>query len=382
MKALLHPARALFAASLLAVFTSPSFADAKTETLQNAHDELAVLKNKYTDTHPRVVEQKQRIAQLQRRLDEQISVARYSAPIIRAQLAVQLNNQAGPERLFSNTLVTQSTQEASMTVGDLTVRLTAISDDQGNITTTLKLIHQASRQVDPLVFNFPSLKTRSGEFATISSGPYTVQVHAILVDPKGISVDFPGGSLAQLLGAISNQSGSVPFNMIASNDALALAVPAFSVRNAGPRDLALALDQLLVGYVVDFPTDKAERDGQPIFTIRASESVRQESSEPKQLPSKATSYPVTQLLQAQIPIDKVIDSINAAWTLDPVNKPDDLKVKYHEATGILLISARDDRALKLVDRMIGSLREQAEYLKYKAAQSSSSTNPAPVAPKP
>jgi hypothetical protein len=316
------------------------------------------------DANPRVIEQKQRIDQLQRRLtDEQSGQA--LSPIIRTKVKVRFLSAKEDKTIFDSTLITQSLQESRLRVGEISVSLTSSVDQQSNITTALDVSTGSSGPI-----KLPSAKSRPGQLITINEGPVIVDIVADILEPKGISVDFPGGTLAQLLTAISN-SGSQPFNLIASKEALALPLPQFSLRNVGPRDLALALDQLLVGYIVDFPTEKTERDGLPVFTLRATEPVHQQNAETKQRPSRATSYPITQLLQAQMPIDKVIDSINAAWTLDPANKPDDLKVKYHEGTGILLVSSRDERALALVDRMIMSLREQAEYLKYKAAQTQS-----------
>jgi hypothetical protein len=360
-------------ASLFAFPASPAFAaDAKTDSLNAANDELATLKNKYADNHPRVIEQHQRIAQLQSRIDNEKPAATPRNAIIRTEVRILMpKTGGGVELIAAPTLITQSGQEASLSIGAFGIVLNSSVDEQNNITSSMELSMNTADGKPGEKAKLPLIKTRPGERSTIPvPGGILVEILATLVEPKGISVDFPGGTLAQLLTAISN-SGSQPFNLIASKEALALPLPQFSLRNVGPRDLALALDQLLVGYIVDFPTEKTERDGLPVFTLRATEPVHQQNAETKQRPSRATSYPITQLLQAQMPIDKVIDSINAAWTLDPANKPDDLKVKYHEGTGILLVSSRDERALALVDRMIMSLREQAEYLKYKAAQTQS-----------
>ena len=381
MKSFLNFPRALLAASLLAVSALPTLAaDAKTEALRDAQDELAILKNKYTDEHPRVVEQKQRIAQLQRRIDENRRTPIHD-PIIRTEVRILMPKDGGGSDLLANpTLITRPGQNASLSIGAISIDLGSSVDDQNNITTNLELSMDGIPGKPAEKEKLPAVRTRPGERAVVPfpGGP-KIEIVASFLEPKGISVDFPGGSLAQLLDAIS-KSSSEPFNMIASNDALALNVPAFSIRNAGSRDLAEALAQFLPGYRVDLPAEKADRDGQPIFTIKAREPVSQENSgsRTRRPNTNNTSYPLTQFLQGQIPVDQVIDSINQAWALDPSNKPEDLKVKYHEATGILMISSRDERGLPLVERVISSLREQAQYLAVEAAQQNSATTPKPA----
>ena len=373
MKSFLSPSRALLAASLLVLSTSPVLAaDAKTESLKNAQDELAILKNKYTDTHPQVIEQKQRIAQLQRHIDEENPTATSVTPaIIRTELKVQQRTPGGKtETKITPTLVTQAAQEARITTGNFSVKLTSATDEQNNITSSVEIsrdfpVNTPEHGLYPPV-KFPAVKSRSGQLVSVQAGDLIVEILAALVEPKGISVDFPGGTLAQLLTAISN-SGSQPFNLIASKEALSLPLPQFSLRNVGPRDLALALDQLLVGYVVDFPTDKAERDGLSVFTLRSNQSSTTAQVEPPQN-ERFASYPLGAVLQNKIQVNDVIDTINTAWLLDPSHLPEGLKLKYHAATGILLVSSRYQSGLDIAHNIIANLSQQAEFLR---------TNPQP-----
>jgi|GEM_PF-5501826 len=414
MKFLRHLAQYLtFAvASLLALPSSFTRAaeDAKTGTPQHAPNELAALGDGHTDTSSGAVEQQQRIAQLQRRIDEEReqhekqrekvnaevrkkraartsndgsnhengSVVSTQSPIIRTEIRLLTPNADGDfDVLAAPTLITQAGQETSLSSGAFAIGLRSSVDEQNNITTSAELTIVGPDGEPSKKIQLPSVKNRPGVRSTVSveNGP-TVEMVATLVDPKSISVDFPGGSLADFLVALS-KSGSEPFNMIAPSDALALTVPQLSVRNVSPHNLALALDQLLVGYLIDFPKGEYEREGTPIFTIRADPSHRTEPKPERPKPERFMSYPINRYVLNQIPINQVIEAINTAWTLDPAHKSEDLKLKYHAATGILLVSSREESALKTADQVIGSLREQAEFLEHLASQ------PAPViTPKP
>ncbi|MGC4075316.1 MAG: hypothetical protein QM760_23000 [Nibricoccus sp.] len=386
MKSLLHPARLLLVTSLLALSPSPAFAQSKTEALKNAQDELAILKNKYTDEHPQVVEQKLRITQLQRRVDDENQkgndlgkvaadvrarrAARQSGeqssttnPIIRTEIRLLTPKaDGGFDVIAAPTLISQSGQDSSLSFGAYSIVLNSSVDDQSNITTSIELTTNNPDGKPAEKTKLPRVTNRPGITSTLSvKDQPTVEITATLVDPKGISVDFPGGSLSQLLTAIS-KSSSEPFNLIASSDALALAVPKFSVRNARPRDLALALDQLLVGYRIDFAGSGDPGASPTIFTLRSNESY------PAVVPAVAVSpekkeqfrsYPLA-LLGNKFPVDEVIATLNAAWTLDPGHRPADLRIKHHAATNILLVSSSEQSALNIVEGVMQSLALEAQ----------------------
>jgi hypothetical protein len=404
MKSFLRPARVLLIASFLALSTSAAFAQSKTEALKDAQDQLEILKTKYADEHPQIVEQKLRITQLQRRVDEENPrrkelenvaaevrarrAARQSSeqsstanPIIRTEIRLLTPKaDGGFDIIASPTLISQSGQDSSLSFGAYSVVLHSSIDEQNNITTSIELSINGSDGKPTEKIKLPLVKNRPGALSTINvAGAPSVEIRATLVDPKGISVDFPGGSLAQLLAAI-NKSNSEAFNLIASNEALALPIPQFSLRNVSPHNLALALAQILEGYTVDFPRGE-ERDGQPVFTIRPNQSQTSAAKKEQTKAEHFKSYPLDRLVLDQIPIEQVIEAINAAWTLDPANKPSDLKLKYHAATGTLLVSSRATAAMITTNEVIDSLREQAGFLYEKQKRPVPAATPKP-APQP
>jgi hypothetical protein len=412
MKTCFISVRALLVATLLAFCASPinAAADAKTESLKNAQDELATLKNKYTDTHPRVIEQNQRITQLQHRIDEDrqeraeskervnaevrrrrelratTSEARGdgkqsvlpNAEIIRTEVRlVNPKPDGSVDLLASPTLITQSGQEASLSMGAFGIVLHSSIDEQNNITTSIELSINGSDGKPAEKIKLPLVKNRPGALSTINvAGAPSVEIRATLVDPKGISVDFAGGTLAQLLAAI-DESNSEAFNLIASNEALGLPIPQFSLRNVSPHNLALALNQIVEGYTVDFPRGEREREGQPVFTIRSNLTSNSASKSEKPKGEQFRSYAINRAVLNQIPVDQVIEAINAAWKLDSAHRAEDLTLKYHATTGILLVSSRDGNALQTTNQVIDSLREQAEFLQHLATKPTPAINPKP-----
>jgi hypothetical protein len=400
MKSFLRPARVLLIASFLALSTSPAFAQSKTEALKDAQDQLEILKTKYADEHPQIVEQKLRITQLQRRVDEENPrrkelenvaaevrarrAARQSSeqsstanPIIRTEIRLLTPKaDGGFDVIAAPALISQSGQDSSLSFGAYSFVLNSSVDDQNNITTSLELTTNNPDGKPAEKIKLPRVTNRPGTQSTLSvKDRLTVEIIATLVEPKGISVDFPGGPLSQLL-AIISKSNSEPFNLIASNEALALTIPQFSLRNVSPHNLALALDQILEGYAVDFPKGERERDGQPVFTIRPNQAQPSAAKKESEKPEHFKSYPIDRLVLDQIPVEQVIEAINAAWTLDSTNKPSDLKLKYHAATGTLLVSSREVAAINTTHEVIDSLREQSAFLYDKRKK------PVPSQPKP
>ncbi|MGC4074342.1 MAG: hypothetical protein QM760_17885 [Nibricoccus sp.] len=180
----------------------------------------------------------------------------------------------------------------------------------------------------------PRKPSRHNQHVSVKDQP-TVEITATLVDPKGISVDFPGGSLSQLLTAIS-KSSSEPFNLIASSDALALAVP---IVRTCLRDLALALDQLRLGYRIDFAGSGDPGASPTIFTLRSNESYPARRTGCCRFPGKHPQLP-SRFAGNKLPVHEVIATLNATLILHPGHRPADLRIKHHAATNILLVSLR------------------------------------------
>ncbi len=359
----------LFTLSLGSASAFATSDDAK--ELTKAKDELAVLRQRFAEQHPKVQEQKLRIAQLQQRFDVEgrdsrkadADVRRAQPPIIRSRIKIRPAKEAdgAPLKVIAGpTFVTQAGQTAVIEASELSISLTSSADEQNNITSTITITRAAPDGSGLDVVEIPVIKSRPGEPASASIRDLAVELVANLVEPRGINVDFPGGTLAQLLASI-NSSESAPFNLIASKEVLALPLPAFALRNVSPRDLAMAIDWLLDGYIIDLPAENPDRDGLPVFTVRVNPDRINPSSEQAEgasKPERFQSFPIS-ALGGRFPVEEVVSTLNAAWTIDPSHRPEALRIKYHAATGILLVSSREGAALEIVNAVMRSLIDEA-----------------------
>ena len=156
--------------------------------------------------------------------------------------------------------------------------------------------------------------------------------------PQLISVDFPGGPASALVAAIAKTDRGNSFNLIGEKTDLAIELPAFSVRNADPAALAVALNGILQprGYVLA-PSGRVSTGQSPVFTLR---KMNPYESDHRQL-GQMQSFQLAPYLEHQS-VEDIIGAIRTAWELDPARSPAALRLKFHPPTGILLVSVPGD----------------------------------------
>ncbi|CAN5606973.1 hypothetical protein BH18VER1_BH18VER1_21820 [soil metagenome] len=159
-----------------------------------------------------------------------------------------------------------------------------------------------------------------------------------------LTIDFPGGSIAQLVAKVS-ESGATPFNVIGEKADLATQLPPFSVRNAELTAVASALGRMLARH--GFMLMAATPDENTVYTVNKSASVEVG-------PKAFKSFQMAPYLQSQ-PIDAIVDAIRVAWQLDAAHDPKALELKYHPATTLLLASGSSE-AVALVGTVISSMK--------------------------
>lgn len=195
--------------------------------------------------------------------------------------------------------------------------------------------------------------------AKISALEYVAAARASGLDqpPRLVTVDFPGGTAAALIAAIARANGESGFNVVGEKVDLAIELPPFSVRNADPGALAFALNGILQsrGYILS--ANYRVLPGQSsVFTLRKlfPHEVQQD---PRLLPQFQSFQLATYLEQQSI--DDIVGAIRAAWELDPSQKADALRIKFHPATGVLLVSG-PSQGIVVVQSVLGQLRRSAE----------------------
>jgi hypothetical protein len=144
--------------------------------------------------------------------------------------------------------------------------------------------------------------------------------------PARVTLDFPGGTVAQLIASLASSSSS--FNLIGAPGDLAAAIPPFSLRNANTFAFAQALDNLLQADGLTLGGDWSSN----VFTVE-----KRPADEKSAGGALTQSCLLSQELKVQS-IDAILDAIRTAWALDPAHDPSALHLKFHPATQLLLIS--------------------------------------------
>jgi hypothetical protein len=170
-------------------------------------------------------------------------------------------------------------------------------------------------------------------------------------EPQLISVDFPGGPASALIAAIAKKDRDNNFNVIGEKADLATELPAFSVRNADPGALAVALNGILQprGYILA-PSGRVREGQSPVFTLR---KLIPHEADQRQL-SHLQSFQLAPYLEHQS-VDDIVGAIRAAWELDPARNPAALRLKFHPPTGILLVSVPGD-GIPIIHSVLKELR--------------------------
>lgn len=168
-------------------------------------------------------------------------------------------------------------------------------------------------------------------------------------DLRVVNVDFSGGPASALV-AIINQDKNGGLNIIGEKSDLAIELPPFSIRNADGGALAGALDNLLRqrGYVLQ-GSNRPAPGRSSVFVLR--------KLSPHEIPTQGGNFMPFQLADhlTQQSVDDIVGAIRAAWELDPANSPSALRLKFHPATGILLVSG-PGHGIEVVRQVLSKVR--------------------------
>jgi hypothetical protein len=167
-------------------------------------------------------------------------------------------------------------------------------------------------------------------------------------DARVFTVDFPGGTVTNLLAAIAKTGAS--FNVVGEKADLMTEIPPFSVRNVTSEILAPALNQLFSPRGLFL--GNTSNYGDQIYLL-----TKKRPDQPSRT-SFFNSYQLTPYLEQQS-IDDIVDAIQTAWALDPANKTASPQLKYHPATSLLFVYGSPE-ALGTAQQVISSLKRGPE----------------------
>jgi len=167
-------------------------------------------------------------------------------------------------------------------------------------------------------------------------------------DPRVFTIDFPGGTVTDLLAAVAKTGAS--FNVVGEKADLMTEIPPFSVRNVTAEILAPALNQLFAprGLFLGNTSN---------FSNQVYLLTKKRPDQPSR-PTFFNSYQLSPYL-AQQSIDDIVDAIQSAWALDPSIKATSPQLKYHPATSILFVSGSSE-ALGTAQQVIYSLKRKPD----------------------
>ncbi len=178
--------------------------------------------------------------------------------------------------------------------------------------------------------------------------------------PKSPSINivFPGGSVAELVSVI-NASDNATFNLIGEKAHQEVILPPFSLRNADPASLAVALNGLLR------PRELTLSLASPnIFVL-----TKNTSPSPSYAPPAPTfqAYQLAPYLPS-VSVDDITDAISTAWAADAAHDAKLVRFKYHPATKLLFVYGPPE-AITIATQLIPQLnptataRARYEYLR-------------------
>jgi hypothetical protein len=168
-------------------------------------------------------------------------------------------------------------------------------------------------------------------------------------DPENqpFDIDFPGGTLAELLTVIEGKLGAKP-NVIASKEALEVVLTAFSLRKVRTTDVLNALEKLAA---FNRPRIEMSTSGRITIVLVKPVAIRK----PRKAPTWTRVYDLRDLLLGLNPykIADIVTAVETAWGMDP--EPHGARLKFHEETR-LLIAMGTELELEIIDQVLREMR--------------------------
>jgi hypothetical protein len=173
--------------------------------------------------------------------------------------------------------------------------------------------------------------------------------------PVFAHLDFPGGTLSSFLAEFKSLPGEMSFNVIDAGDPadLETELPRFSLHHVTLTTVATVLSQVLDTRGLILRVDSTSANSVLCILSR--------SGAPGNTPPKSafTSFQLADVLSGKsLTVDDLVDTIRAAWGLDPQHVQDTLHLKFHAPTQLLLVSGPDE-SIRICTNVIDSLRRHS-----------------------
>lgn len=170
------------------------------------------------------------------------------------------------------------------------------------------------------------------------------------LEPTRLDIDFPGGSLEQLMKKIETVEG-VSFSIV-NGEGIRLSsvnLPPFSVRNVNVGTMLQVMRGLLPKEIA---LDAAAVEPNSVVCI-----LKRRDAAPN-VQAAFGSFQLGPYLAEQS-VDNIVAAIRVAWELDPNHEPEAFRIKFHQPTGILLVSG-PPQAVNIAQSVVTRLKRNAE----------------------
>jgi hypothetical protein len=204
----------------------------------------------------------------------------------------------------------------------------------------------------------PTTTLEAGKPVIVRAGEFQLEFTASLEELAGMNVEFPGGTLSELLASLPKNKPAT-FNVIGEKEDMATQLPPISLYVVTPDVLFAALNKILNPRGLAISQSRAgnyDQFGRGMVYV-LERIVRPEAGLSPTAP-RFRSYPLHDYLTETQTIDAITDAMREAWQMMPNAKPDALVLKFHPGTQLLLVSAPPE-AIGVVESIISKLPSKA-----------------------
>lgn len=175
---------------------------------------------------------------------------------------------------------------------------------------------------------------------------------ALASQPK-VTLEFKGGSLAELLSAIRASNPAI--NIISSEDAQRVGVPSMSLKESPIGSVLKALEGLELWDLADkSPWRVSCTSSDNVYAVSPI-AVGAIPRKPMTQPSEVRVWGLKPVIEAGVTADAALSAVQAALSMNGA-KAD---VKFHAETGLLLVNA-PPQALDTVNQVVRTLESQSQ----------------------
>ena len=280
--------------------------------------------------------------------------------LINVQTVITKTVDKDRTQLITAPLITTSSGRPSrVSVGEIELTLTATSDATKAITIYSRLTEKAPDGKVRYLEDVPAVTIAAGQKASVRAGAFQLEFTPSLAELPDRTVNVPGGTIAQLIAWLP-KSGITRFDLVADKADLEVDVPAFSLRYPTGDSLATALNKSLNprGLTILASNSGLNAAGSPTVYLLQKFSDP-DANKPANV-ARFRSYQLTDYLVDKQTVDEITQAIHVAWTLFPDHKAEDLKLKFHPSTTLLLVTGPEE-GIRVVENVLVNLRTKSRY---------------------